>query len=208
MIRIQRGDRDVFEKIVHTYKRDITNLAYRYLRDRTLAEDVSQEVFLRVYRARDSYNPSMKFSSWLFRIAQNFCISESRARIREKVVSYDTAIAPEGGRCLQILVDEKTERPGKILEQKELDETIRAILDRLPEKQRAAVLLNSYEELSYNEVADAMALSLQAVKSLLWRARNNIKDRLAPYLRSANYPGNGKRGPLKTLSLVCRPVGP
>ena len=184
MTEFQRGDREAFAKLVRKYRRNIIQLAYRYLHDRVLAEDIAQEVFLRVFKARSRYRPGTKFSSWLFRIAVNLCINESRSKKRAKVVSYDASSSPEGGEYRKSFADEAMEAPGETMERKELAEKIRDILDILPENQRTAIILNKYEGFSYNEIADTMELSLQAVKSLLSRARSNIKDKLMPYLRS------------------------
>ena len=111
-------------------------------------------------------------------------LKSKRTKKRAKVVSYDAASSPEGGEYRKSFADDTMEAPGEAMERKELAVKIRNILDILPENQRTAIILNKYEGFSYNEIADTMELSLQAVKSLLSRARSNIKDKLMPYLQS------------------------
>jgi RNA polymerase sigma-70 factor, ECF subfamily len=149
------------------------------------AEDLSQEVFLRIYRARKGYRPRAKFSTWLFTIANNLALNHLRAKGRNPTVP----LAQEGSRSQPIRsTDEKAvSRDGTASAQMrkvELSEVVRQALEELGEDQRMAVLLNKFEEMSYTEIAEVMKRSEAAVKSLLARARTNLRERLEPYLRT------------------------
>ncbi len=182
MLDYRGGDEEAFATLVRRFQDRVLGLAYRYLGDRNAAEDLAQEAFLRVYRAKDRYEPRAKFSTWLYRIVVNLCLNELRWRKGRKAVAL--AVSTETSSNLNIdTEDEEAPDPVRALEERELAEKIREIIAELPENQRIAILLNKYEGLSYQEVAEAMETSVMAVKSLLTRARVKIKERLVPYLR-------------------------
>jgi RNA polymerase sigma-70 factor (ECF subfamily) len=182
MVRFGEGDDRAFATLVERYQTRILGLAYRYLNDRGLAEDLAQEAFLRVYGARKRYEPRAKFSTWLYRIVVNLCLKEIRWRKVRPMLAL--AVSTETSSNLNIdMADEGKDEPIKALEKEELAEQLQAIIATLPENQRIAILLNKYEGLSYQSVAEAMDTSVMAVKSLLTRARVKIKERLVPYLR-------------------------
>jgi RNA polymerase sigma-70 factor (ECF subfamily) len=177
MLRVQKDDADAFEEILQKYERPIARLVQRYLGPRVDVEGLTQEVFLRVWRARASWKPQPTYRSWLYRIATNLCLNEMRRK--KGAVSLD-ALAEAGGEAAT--PPSKEERPTAALEKKELSLVIQEILAGLPESQRLAVVLNKYQGLSYEEIGEVMNLSIPAVKSLLSRAREGIRERILPYV--------------------------
>ncbi len=182
MLRVRDGDEKAFATLVTRYQDRVLGLAYRYLAERGSAEDLAQEAFLRVYKARERYVPTAKFSTWLYRIVVNLCLNEIRWRKGRQTMSL--AVVTDTSSNLNVdLADQNVPEPGKTLEDEELSIHIREIITELPENQRIAILLNKFEGLSYQEVAEAMETTVTAVKSLLTRARVRIKERLVPYLK-------------------------
>lgn len=184
MLRFQRGDEESFAELVRRFQRRIVNLAFRYLGSAADAEDLAQEVFLRIYRAKESYEPSAKFSTWIYRITANASLNHLRGRKARRKVSgpMPGAFADSGESEATDFEDKAAVAPGERMEKDELANVLREIVQDLPERQRLAIVLNKYEGLSYEDVAAAMDLSVMAVKSLLTRARVNIKEKLEPYL--------------------------
>jgi RNA polymerase sigma-70 factor (ECF subfamily) len=174
MLRFQKGDLRAFEELVRRHTRGILNLVYRYFGDASRAEDVAQDIFVKVYRARMKYEPKARFSTWLYRIAVNHCLNEIRARRVQPAVAVPAD---------DLLEEPAGESPDARLNRRELQQAVKKAIDALPENQRMAVLLARYEEMNYGEIAEAMGLSLEAVKSLLFRARENLKQALARYAR-------------------------
>lgn len=172
MLRFQKGDEAAFEELVHKHTRALLNLVFRYLGDASRAEDVAQDIFVKVYRARMKYEPKAKFSTWLYRIAVNHCLNEIRAG-----KSRPSLGAPVN----DLLEHPAAEDPDARLRQQELREAVKAAVDALPDNQRMAVLLSRYEDMSYDEIAETMGLSLEAVKSLLFRAKENLQKALARF---------------------------
>jgi RNA polymerase sigma-70 factor (ECF subfamily) len=189
MLRCAQGDDDAFEEIVRRHQGRVASLAYRYLGSATDAEDVAQDVFLRIYRARESYEPTARFTTWMHRITVNASLNFLRKkRVRRHLNAEMPATGDEGeGRA--DFADPGAARPHEVLEDAELTEVLRRIIDELPERQRTAILLNKYQGLSYEDTAAALELSLPAVKSLLTRARVNIKEKLLPYLTAGDAGG-------------------
>jgi len=174
MLRFQAGDDGAFEQLVLKHQKGVLNVVYRYLGDRSGAEDAAQEVFIKVYRARRSYQPQAKFSTWLYRITVNHCLNEIRSR----------RSAPAGPAPIEEMIEEPVGHdPGAGLNAADLRRAVKEAIDSLPDNQRVAVLLARFEELSYEEIAEAMQVSLEAVKSLLFRAKENLKARLGKYVR-------------------------
>jgi RNA polymerase sigma-70 factor (ECF subfamily) len=180
MLRFQSGDEEAFAALVRSFQGRVVSLAYRYLGSAADAEDLAQEVFLRVYRAKESYERSAKFSTWIYRITANASLNFIRGRKARRKVSG----AMPGGSDDDAadFEDESARAPGEQMEKDELAQVLRRIVDDLPERQRIAIVLNKYEGLSYEDVASSMEMSVMAVKSLLTRARVNIKEKLEPYL--------------------------
>jgi RNA polymerase sigma-70 factor (ECF subfamily) len=158
-----------------------------------MAEDLAQETFMRVFRARKSYEPGAKFSTWLFTIAGNVARNASRSLGRRHEVSEIDA--PRGDLTLsnpQLLastaLDASGLMPNRLVEGAERAEIVRAAVSVLSERQRMALMLSRFENMSYIEIAETMGLSTKAVKSLLSRARVNLRDLLQPYIESGLIP--------------------
>jgi RNA polymerase sigma-70 factor, ECF subfamily len=186
MLAFQDGDQSAFDRIVIHYRGMVWRFIGRYLQDLDRAEDLSQEVFLRVYRARKRYRPTAQFRTWLFTIAARLCLNDLRSRRRERRVIIPL---PQAGKdagperdLLQTVTDPDSERSGDRLELSELEQAVDEAIAGLPPAQRAAVLLLRFEELSYREIAEALGISAMAVKSLINRARENLRSSLGRYL--------------------------
>lgn len=193
MLAAGRGDEAAFAALVRRWQDRVVSLATRTLSSAADAEDVAQEVFLRIHRARETYTPSARFSTWIYRITVNAALNHLRARKARRAVSGEmrpsAGDGPDGaGGGTPEPADEGEPDPADAVEKDEVARVIRQILDRLPERQRAALLLNKYEGLGYEETAAAMDLSVPAVKSLLTRARVSVREMLEPYLTTGVLP--------------------
>jgi RNA polymerase sigma-70 factor (ECF subfamily) len=183
MLDVKAGDEQSFALLLHRYRTPLVNFLYRMVRNREQAEDLAQEVFIRVYRARADYVPSAKFTTWLFRIATNLALNSVRdTRHQRMEVSLDAPIMvdSEDGDERPIDVAEKNPNIEEHLVEEAQRDMIRHSIDKLPEKQRAAVLLHKYQELDYGEIAKILQCSESALKSLLFRAYETLRVELAP----------------------------
>lgn len=178
MLRLQQGDRAALGLLLQRNAARVLALAYRYLGDRAAAEDVVQETFLKVYQARERYRPDAAFHAYLLRIATNVCLSQLR---RRRGVSLDAGGDDDEGRRNDP-ADPGAPVPGAALADGEVAERVRAAVLQLPDRQRLAILLNKFEGLDYQQVADQLGLTTQATKSLLHRARMALKDALVASL--------------------------
>ena len=180
---IGTGDNLAFEKLIKRYRNSVLNFIYKYLGDRFGAEDLAQEVFIRVYRARADYVPSAKFTTWLFRIATNLALNSVRDNRHQRMeISLDapiTADAEDGDERPLDVADKHPDIEQHLVEEAR-KKMIRHAIEKLPEKQRAAVLLHKYQELDYNEIAKILECSESALKSLLFRAYETLRVELAP----------------------------
>lgn len=184
MLRVKRGDMRAFEELVERYKQPVMNLVQRMLRDPTEAEDLAQNVFVQVYKAADRYKASAKFSTWLFTIARNLSLNELRRRSRHPADSMDSSPFEGEDHPARQFEDVKTFSPTEHLLQNELEQKVEQALVELPENQRTALLLCRQDELSYDDISEVLGCSLSATKSLIHRARETLKDKLKPYLRT------------------------
>ena len=183
MLDVKAGDEQSFALLLHRYRTPLVNFLYRMVRNREQAEDLAQEVFIRVYRARADYVPSAKFTTWLFRIATNLALNSIRdTRHQRMEVSLDAPVTvdSEEGDERPLDVAEKNPNIEEHLVQEAQREMIRHAIDKLPEKQRAAVLLHKYQELDYGEISKILSCSESALKSLLFRAYETLRVELAP----------------------------
>jgi len=183
MLDVKAGDEQSFALLLHRYRTPLVNFLYRMVRNREQAEDLAQEVFIRVYRAREDYVPSAKFTTWLFRIATNLALNSVRdTRHQRMEVSLDAPVRvdSEEGDERPLDVAEKNPNIEEHLVQEAQREMIRHAIDKLPEKQRAAVLLHKYQELDYGEISKILSCSESALKSLLFRAYETLRVELAP----------------------------
>jgi RNA polymerase sigma-70 factor (ECF subfamily) len=182
MLDVKAGDEASFELLLQKYRMPLVSFLYRMVRDRATAEDLAQEVFLRVYRARKKYSPSAKFTTWLFRIATNLALNSLRdGRYRQMEVSLD---APAEEDELPMQLPAREARIDERLMERDRAEFIRGAVMALPEKQRVAVLLHKYEEMDYEEIARVLECSESALKSLLFRAYETLRVQLAPLVAS------------------------
>ena len=187
MLRVKRGDRTAFATLVEKYKQPVMNFIYRSLRDETEAEDLAQNVFLQVYKSRDRYERTAKFSTWLFTIARNLCLNEIRRRSRHPAESLEETHAEHEDQPQRQYEDKKVPLPTENLLQGELARKIEEALAALPENQRTAILLCRQDELSYEEIAVILDCSLSATKSLIHRGRETLKEKLKPYLQTGEW---------------------
>lgn len=166
MSRLASGEMEALAEIVDKYQSRVLSIAYRFLNDWTNAEDVSQETFLRIYRAAGSYKPQARFTTWLYRIVVNLCMDERRKQAKTPVSIEETAfLAP---------VDSESDSA----ERNETIELVKKAVSELPERQRLAVILHRYENLSYDEICEVTKWTKSAVESLLVRAYANLREKL------------------------------
>jgi RNA polymerase sigma-70 factor (ECF subfamily) len=198
MLDVKSGDDSSFELLLRKYRTPVVNFLYRMVRDAAAAEDLAQEVFLRVYRARGQYLPTAKFTTWMFRIATNLAFNALRdGRYRQLEVSIDRSAVDRlgDGESEQPALEIADRQPSIELEliRRDRAELIRRAVESLPEKQRAAVLLHKYQEMDYDEIARVLGCSESALKSLLFRAYETLRAELAPLVEAAQVKGQATR---------------
>ena len=182
MLRVKTGDQSAFEYLVQKYRRPMVSFMYRMARNAAVAEDLAQEVFLRVYRSRETYEASAKFTTWLYRIATNLAVNHARDTRHER---------PE----VQVSLDEPDEESGTTLElpdaslnaeqqmvRRERLLAIRQRIEALPEQQRLAVIMHKYQQMDYKQIADVLKKSESATKSLLFRAYETLREQLKEFI--------------------------
>ena len=184
MLTFQNGNISSFEKLVKKYQERIINIIYQFIGDRSEAEDLAMEVFLRVYKAAKSYEPKAKFSTWLYKITTNLCLNEIRKKARVQTISLSEPIPRGGGKEEELIekIAHAAPSPQQILEKKERNAFIRKAIDSLPAKQRMATILQIYEGLSYKEISAVLDCSVKSVERRLYWARTNLKEKLSSYL--------------------------
>jgi RNA polymerase sigma-70 factor, ECF subfamily len=183
MVQVRGDVVGAFETLVERYQNRLVGILFHLVGNREEAEDLCQEVFFRIYKARKGYRPRAKFSTWLFTIANNLALNHLRRKGRNPSVPIGgsaTDSAAVASVAQQLAGREGT--PSAQMRQAELADLVREALAVLNEDQKLAVLLNKFEEMSYAEIADVMGRSPAAVKSLLARARNQLREQLEPYL--------------------------
>jgi RNA polymerase sigma-70 factor (ECF subfamily) len=182
MLRVKTGDQSAFEYLVQKYRRPMVSFMYRMARNSAAAEDLAQEVFLRIYRSRETYEASAKFTTWLYRIATNLAVNHARDSRHER---------PE----VQVSLDEPDDDTGTTLElpdaslnaeqqmvRRERMLAIRRRVEALPEQQRLAVIMHKYQQMDYKQIADVLKKSESATKSLLFRAYETLRDQLKEFI--------------------------
>jgi len=180
MLRVRAGDAASFETLLRRYRLPLVSFFHRMVRDPALAEDLAQEAFLRVYRARERYQPEARFTTWLYRIATNLALNAIRDR--KDAVPEPSDDDPDGGPARERFVDSKPTAEQQLL-QDDRRRLIRQAVQSLPGNQRAAVILHKYQEVDYRQIATILSVSESAVKSLLFRAYETLRMRLEPLLR-------------------------
>jgi len=177
MVKTAEEDELAFEILVRRHQISVLNLVYRYVGDRTKAKDLAQEVFIRVWRAANRYEPKAKFTTWIYRITANLCLNELRSIKGKKLVQLeaeeedrlDTNFETHSG---------ASQSPEDLLLAEERSRQVSEALQSLPENQRMALILKRYDNLSYDEIAKVLGCSISAVESLLVRAKRNLQEKL------------------------------
>ena len=176
MLRVKEGDGASFGVLLEKHRASVIHFVYRLVQERAVAEELAQEVFLRVYRSRSSYEPTAKFKTWLFRIASHLALNwlrdEKHERGQERLDDVSADLPPRQ------ISDRQPSVEQKLVYEVKLEEVRRAIAT-LPGNQRTAVLLHKYEEMEYTQIAKVLGCSESAVKSLLYRAYETLRARLA-----------------------------
>jgi RNA polymerase sigma-70 factor (ECF subfamily) len=172
MRRIREGDMEAFRLLVETHQARVVGTISKMLGSEVEAEDLAQQVFIRIWQSASRYRPTAKFTTWLFRITRNLVFNEMRRK--RHFVDHSEDIAEPAER--------KERGPDQLLLEEELQTAIQDAISKLPEAQRLAIVLRRYEELPYEEIAKVMGTTVPAVKSILFRARAELRERLAKYL--------------------------
>jgi RNA polymerase sigma-70 factor (ECF subfamily) len=182
MLRVAKGDDAAFDYLVEKYRRPIISFMYRTTHNQATAEELAQEVFLRVYRSRESYEASAKFTTWLYRIATNLSVNNARDTKHERAENQVSLDEPdeESGSTMDV-ADTRMTVEQQLLRAERLA-AIRKVVEALPERQRMAVLMHKYQNMDYKEIAAVLKLSESATKSLLFRAYESLRESLKQFL--------------------------
>ena len=179
MQRVRQGDREAFRELVERHQRGVIQTIYRSIGDSWAAEDLAQRVFVQVWRSAKRYEPTAKFTTWLVTIVHNFILNEYRRRARRGAESLDAMTQSEDGNEVGAqFADAQSPDPAQAVAERELQERIATVIRQLPDNQRTAVVLCRFEGFSYEEIAKVLHCSVPAVKSLLHRARETLKEHL------------------------------
>jgi RNA polymerase sigma-70 factor (ECF subfamily) len=176
MLRVKDGDGRSFALLLEKYRASVSHFLYRMVQDQAVSEELAQEVFLRVYRSRETYEPTAKFTTWLFRIATHLALNWLRDEKNDRGQERLDESAADGSR--REVPDGEPSVEQRMIHEVRVDEVRRAVA-ALPDKQRAAVLMHKYEEMEYSQIARVLSCSESAVKSLLFRAYETLRARLA-----------------------------
>jgi RNA polymerase sigma-70 factor, ECF subfamily len=176
MLRVKDGDGASFGVLLEKHRSSVVHFLYRMVQNTAVAEELAQEVFLRVYRSRATYEPTAKFTTWLFRIATHLALNALRDNKNERLQDRIDDDSPD--MPARQVSDSRPSVEQRMVHQAKLAEVRRAI-SALPDKQRAAVLMHKYEEMEYSQIAKVLSCSESAVKSLLFRAYEALRARLA-----------------------------
>ena len=182
MLRVAAGDEAGFNYLVGKYHRAMINFLFRMVHNQAVAEELAQEVFLRVYRSRESYRAEAKFTTWLYRIATNLAVNHARDTKHERSAQTIYLDAPdeESGTTPDVADDAPSVEQGMLRDERMA--AIRAHVMALPERQRMAVLMHKYQGMDYRQIGDVLKLSESATKSLLFRAYQTLRDKLKDFV--------------------------
>jgi RNA polymerase sigma-70 factor (ECF subfamily) len=178
MQRVAEGDMDAFQSLIEVHQARVIGTVAKMLGDDVDSEDIAQQVFIRVWKSAGRYQPTAKFTTWLFKITRNLVFNELRRRKRHPV----TPLQHEEEEHFFQPADSGSMSPDASLLDSELNDAIQMAIDALPETQRMAIVLRRYEEMPYDEIAEVLGLSVPAVKSVLFRARAELRENLRKYL--------------------------
>jgi len=182
MLRVKAGDDSAFEYLVQKYRRAMVSFMYRMTRNSAVAEDLAQEVFLRVYRSRENYEPSAKFTTWLYRIASNLAVNHARDTRHERPENTVSIDEPDTETGLTVDVPDTSLSAEESILRRERMAAIRQRVQALPERQRIAVIMHKYQQMDYRQIAEVLKLSESATKSLLFRAYETLRVQLKEFL--------------------------
>ena len=182
MLQVKAGDDSAFEYLMQKYRRPMVNFMFRMAHNNAAAEDLAQEVFLRVYRSRESYEASAKFTTWLYRIATNLAVNHARDTRHERPENTVSLDEPdqESGHTLDL--PDRTPSAEDAIVRRERVAAIRQRVQALPERQRIAVVMHKYQQMEYRQIADVLKLSESATKSLLFRAYETLREQLKEFV--------------------------
>ncbi|MFT4667845.1 MAG: RNA polymerase sigma-70 factor (ECF subfamily) [Polaribacter sp.] len=178
---LKSGNEQAFQQLVNEYKDKVLNTCYGFINNREEAEDLSQEVFIEVFRSISKFKGQSKLSTWIYRIAVTKSLEEIRSRKRQKRAAYFKSLI--GLEVAQEIVATKDKDPHVLLEDQQRLLILETAIEKLAENQRISFVLHKYEQLSYKEAAEVMGISLSAVESLIHRAKINLKKHLHDYYK-------------------------
>ena len=182
MLRAKTGDESAFAYLVQKYRRPMVSFMYRMSHNAAAAEDLAQEVFLRVYRSRTSYEASAKFTTWLYRIATNLAVNHARDTRNERPDKMASLDEPDEETGTTMDVADNTLTVEQQILRRERMEAIRAKVQSLPERQRMAVIMHKYQQMDYKQIGEVLKLSESATKSLLFRAYETLREQLKAFV--------------------------
>jgi len=182
MLRVKAGDETAFAYLVQKYRRPMVSFMYRMSHNAAAAEDLAQEVFLRVYRSRESYEASAKFTTWLYRIATNLAVNHARDTRHERPENMVSLDEPDEETGLTVDVPDGSATAEETIMKRERMAAIRQRVQALPERQRTAVIMHKYQQMDYRQIADVLKLSESATKSLLFRAYETLRGQLKEFV--------------------------
>jgi RNA polymerase sigma-70 factor, ECF subfamily len=182
MLRVKAGDDSAFDYLVQKYRRPMLSFMYRMARNSAAAEDMAQEVFLRVYRSRENYEASAKFTTWLYRIASNLAVNHARDTRHERPENTVSLDEPDQGTGLTMDVADDSLTAEETILRRERLAAIRQRVQALPERQRMAVIMHKYQQMDYRQIGEILKLSESAIKSLLFRAYETLRGQLKEFV--------------------------
>jgi len=182
MLRVKAGDDSAFEYLVQKYRRPMVGFMYRMVHNPAAAEDLAQEVFLRVYRSREGYEPSAKFTTWLYRIATNLAVNHARDTRHERPENQVSIDEPDEDTGLTVDIADASLTAEESILRRERMAAIRQKVHALPERQKMAVIMHKYQQMDYKRIAEVLKLSESATKSLLFRAYETLRVQLKEFV--------------------------
>jgi RNA polymerase sigma-70 factor (ECF subfamily) len=182
MLRVKTGDQSAFEYLVQKYRRPIVSFMYRMARNAAAAEDLAQEVFLRVYRSRETYEATAKFTTWLYRIATNLAVNHARDTRHERPEVQVSLDEPDEDTGTTLEVPDSSLNAEQAIVRRERMMAIRQKVEALPEQQRLAVIMHKYQQMDYKQISEVLKKSESATKSLLFRAYETLREQLKEFV--------------------------
>jgi RNA polymerase sigma-70 factor (ECF subfamily) len=182
MLRVKAGDDSAFEYLVQKYRRPMLSFMYRMAHSTTVAEDLAQEVFLRVYRSREKYEASAKFTTWLYRIASNLAVNHARDTRHQRPENTVSLDEPDQETGLTLDLPDTSLTAEEAIVRRERLAAIRQRVEALPDRQKMALIMHKYQQMDYRQIAEVLKLSESAIKSLLFRAYETLREQLKEFV--------------------------